>query len=46
MINCLEHVAKRERFTVPPNVADQIVSDCEGNVRKAILMLEALKMQS
>jgi len=46
MINCLEHVAKRERFTLPRNVADQIVVDCEGNVRKALLMLEALKMQS
>ena len=46
MIACLEHVAKRERFTLPSNVADKIVEDCEGNVRKAILMLEALKMQS
>ena len=31
---------------LPTNVSDQIVADCEGNVRKAILMLEALKMQS
>jgi replication factor C subunit 3/5 len=46
MVACLEHVAKRERFTLPSNVADKIVEDCEGNVRKAILMLEALKMQS
>jgi len=46
MLSCLEHVAKRERFTLPTDVSDKIIEDCEGNVRKAILMLEALKMQS
>jgi replication factor C subunit 3/5 len=42
---CLEHVAKSERFTLPPDVSERIVIDARGNLRKAILVLEALKMQ-
>lgn len=42
----LNHVAKRAPFTLPPEVAQKIVDDSDGNLRKAILVLEALKMQS
>lgn len=42
----LAHVAKKEKFDLPPSAAEQIVADSNGNMRKAILVLEALKMQS
>lgn len=42
----LNYVAKRVGFDLPPEAADKIVEDSEGNMRKAILVLEALKMQS
>lgn len=42
----LSHVAKKEKFDLPDEASAQIVSDSDGNVRKAILILEALKMQS
>lgn len=42
----LQHVAKKERFSVPQDVLTQICADCNGNLRKAILVLEALRMQS
>lgn len=42
----LNHVAKRATFTLPPEVTKKIVDDSGGNLRKAILVLEALKMQS
>jgi len=42
----LAHVAKKEKFDLPPAAAEQIISDANGNMRKAILVLEALKMQS
>lgn len=42
----LQFVAKRVRIDLPPDVADKIVKDSEGNLRKAILVFEALKMQS
>ena len=42
----LHHVAKRAPFTLPNDVAKKIVDDSGGNLRKAILVLEALKMQS
>jgi replication factor C subunit 3/5 len=42
----LKHVAKKEKFHLPDDVVSQIYSDCNGNLRKAILVLEALRMQS
>ncbi|KAJ1038858.1 hypothetical protein NDA10_000220 [Ustilago hordei] len=42
----LSHVAKKERFSIPDTVQNQICDDCSGNLRKAILVLEALRMQS
>ncbi|KAF8529864.1 P-loop containing nucleoside triphosphate hydrolase protein [Gautieria morchelliformis] len=42
----LAYVAKKERFDLPPEAAAEIIEDCNGNMRKAILVLEALKMQS
>lgn len=42
----LAHVAKKEKFDLPSTAAEQIVEDANGNMRKAILVLEALKMQS
>ena len=46
MVTVLNYVAKRVGFDLPPEAADKIVEDSEGNMRKAILVLEALKMQS
>jgi len=46
MRTCLNHVAKKERFTLPDEAANQIIDDAKGNLRKAILVLEALKVQS
>lgn len=45
MTEVLEHVAKREKFDLPLKATKAIVDDCEGNMRKALLVLEALKMQ-
>ena len=45
MIAILQHVAKKEKFTLPGEVAINLAKDADGNVRKAVLMLEALKMQ-
>jgi replication factor C subunit 3/5 len=45
MITVLHHVAKRERFKLPDDIATSLAKDADGNVRKAVLMLEALKMQ-
>ncbi|KAF8071780.1 P-loop containing nucleoside triphosphate hydrolase protein [Lyophyllum atratum] len=42
----LNYVAKRAPFTLPPEAAKKIIDDSGGNLRKAILVLEALKMQS
>ena len=42
---CLEYVAKKERFDLPPEAALEIAKDAGGNLRKAVLVLEALKMQ-
>ncbi|PVF93607.1 P-loop containing nucleoside triphosphate hydrolase protein [Serendipita vermifera] len=45
MLTILHHVAKKEKFKLPDEVAKNLAKDADGNVRKAILMLEALKMQ-
>ncbi|KAE9402916.1 P-loop containing nucleoside triphosphate hydrolase protein [Gymnopus androsaceus JB14] len=42
----MQHVSKRAGFDLPPDVAGKIIDDSGGNLRKAILCLEALKMQS
>lgn len=42
----LRHVAKKEKFHLPDEVTAQIYSESNGNLRKAILVLEALRMQS
>lgn len=42
----LAHVAKKEKFTLPPTTSSAICSDVNGNLRKALLVLEALRMQS
>lgn len=46
MQTALEYVAKKERFDLPEKAAEEIINDARGNMRKAILVLEALKMQS
>ncbi|GLB40259.1 putative P-loop containing nucleoside triphosphate hydrolase protein [Lyophyllum shimeji] len=46
MEEVLNYVAKRAPFTLPPEAAKKIIDDSGGNLRKAILVLEALKMQS
>jgi replication factor C subunit 3/5 len=46
MCTALNYVAKRVGFDLPPEAAEKIAEDSGGNLRKAILVLEALKMQS
>jgi DNA polymerase III delta prime subunit len=46
MEKVLHHVAKRAGFDLPDQACEKIVNDSGGNMRKAILVLEALKMQS
>jgi len=41
MESVLHYVAKRAPFTLPPEVSKRIVDDSGGNLRKAILVLEA-----
>ncbi|KIM68981.1 hypothetical protein SCLCIDRAFT_1208393 [Scleroderma citrinum Foug A] len=42
----MEHVAKKLKFDLPPEASLQIAEDAAGNMRKALLVFEALKMQS
>ena len=42
----LQYVSKRAGFDLPPEAGEKIIQDSAGNLRKAILVLEALKMQS
>ncbi len=46
MQTVLTYVARRAYFDLPPEAAQEIIKDSGGNLRKAILVLEALKMQS
>lgn len=46
MMTVLQYVAKRAGFDLPPEAGNKIILDSGGNLRKAILVLEALKMQS
>ena len=47
MLTVLNHVAKRAGAgSLPEDMADEIIMDANGNMRKAILVFEAMKMQS
>lgn len=46
MLTVLDFVSKRAGFDLPPEAGLKIIDDSGGNMRKAILVLEALKMQS
>ncbi|WVR05401.1 hypothetical protein IAU60_002416 [Kwoniella sp. DSM 27419] len=45
MSTVLHHVAKKERFSLPSPAAQSILSSSEGNLRKALLVFEAMRMQ-
>ena len=45
MSTCLKHVAKREHFHLPDPARDAILGTSQGNLRKAMLVFEAMKMQ-
>ncbi|WFD33145.1 Replication factor C (RF-C) subunit [Malassezia sp. CBS 17886] len=42
----LRHVAKREKFHLPDDAAAKIAQQAQGNVRRAVLVLETLRVQS
>jgi replication factor C subunit 3/5 len=42
----LRRVAKLEKFDLPDEAAARIIQDAKGNMRRAILVLESMKMQS
>lgn len=42
----LNYVAKKKQFILPDEVAQSIITDANGNMRKALLVFEALKMQN
>ena len=46
MSRVLRHVAKREKFQLPDLISNEIVRYADGNMRKAILVLETLRVQS
>lgn len=46
MSSVLNHVAKKERFTLPPSASDAIIEAADGNLRKALLVMEAMRMQN
>jgi len=46
MATVLRFVAHREQLKIPDAVLKQIIEDANGNMRKAILVMEALRMQS
>lgn len=46
MQDVMQYVSRRAGFDLPPDVSDKIIADCDGNMRKCLLVLEALKMQS
>ena len=45
MLRVLQHVAKKERFHLPPNASTSVITSAQGNLRKALLVFEAMKMQ-
>jgi len=46
MSSVLRHVATKEKFNISEGVAEKIFADSKGNMRKALLVLESLRMQS
>lgn len=46
MSGVLNHVAKKERFTLPASASNAIIEAADGNLRKALLVLEAMRMQN
>lgn len=46
MATVLRYVAREERVMIPDDAVNQIVEDANGNLRKALLVMEALRMQS
>jgi len=46
MATVLRFVAHQEQLKIPDAVLKQIIEDANGNMRKAILVMEALRMQS
>ena len=45
MTKVLQHVAKKERFHIPDPALDSILQSTNGNLRKALLVFEAMRMQ-
>ncbi|KAK4686406.1 replication factor C subunit 3/5, partial [Tremellales sp. Uapishka_1] len=45
MAKVLNHVAKKERFVLPSPASTSIIESSAGNLRKALLIFEAMKMQ-
>jgi replication factor C subunit 3/5 len=45
MTLALNSIAKKENFSLPDDLASRIVSNSGGNMRKAVLMMEALFVQ-
>ena len=45
MTRVLQHVAKKERFHIPDPALDSILQSTNGNLRKALLVFEAMRMQ-
>ena len=41
----LNHVGRAENLLIPEYISDKIVQHANGNVRKALLILEAMRMQ-
>lgn len=46
MIEVLKHVASKQNMRDDPSVLLEIARDSNGNLRKALLVFEALKMQT
>jgi replication factor C subunit 3/5 len=45
MSRVLLHVAKKEKFHLPDEASQNIINTSNGNLRKALLVFEAMKMQ-
>ena len=45
MSRVLHHVAKKEKFHLPDSASDAIIASSQGNLRKAMLVFEAMRMQ-
>jgi replication factor C subunit 3/5 len=47
MVKVMKYVASRQNFSISDEgVIREIAQDAEGNLRKALLVFEALKMQT